>query len=289
MNKKMIISYINGGLGNQMFQYAIGRKLSIIGDVPLKLDISRFDKDKKRRYLLGNYNIDAEIAPKKEIKKYKRVDLKGYNRLESLFSKYNIRLFNKIYYEKNDYEFDQKVLNFDDIYIKGYWQSYKYFQDIREILIRDLSLKDFIEIENKSILNTILKSNSVSVHIRRGDLNYKSLISIDYYYKAMDYVNKKINNPYFFIFSDDIEWAKQNLIFNYNKFFVNINNDHKTPYFDLELMRNCKHNIIANSTFSWWGAWLNENMGKIVVVPKKWIKDIKTDDLIPEAWIKIYL
>lgn len=283
----MIISNIIGGLGNQLFQYAIGRKLSIMKNIPLKLDITKINKNELREYLLFHYNIAAEIATKEEIFRYKKIDLKGYNRIEKLFSKYGIKLINKVYYEKREYELDSKVFEFDDIYIQGYWQSYRYFSDIRELLINDLSLREPIGIENKNILEIIRNTNSVSIHIRRGDLNNKFFISMDYYRRAMNYANEKINNPIFFVFSDDIKWAKQNLFSKYNKFFVNINDGRFSPHLDLELMRNCKHNIIANSTFSWWAAYLNKNKDKIVIVPKKWINGIKSNDLIPETWNKI--
>ena len=209
---------------------------------------------------------------------------------------YRLGLFtvNNILYEKNEFTLDTAVLNKKSLYLDGYWQTYKYFENIREILLEEFSLKEELNLENRNILNKIKSRNSISLHIRRGDYitnshtsNVHGACSIHYYMEAIEYINRRIDSPVYFIFSDDIQWVKENLEFNNEKVYVDIN-DGETAYCDLELMKNCQHNIIANSTFSWWGAWLNINKEKIVITPKKWM-NIKRDfsGLIPIGWIKI--
>lgn len=139
----------------------------------------------------------------------------------------------------------------------------------------------------------IKNSNSVSLHIRRGDYVALSkskkghaLCPISYYKKAIENIAQKIHNPRFFIFSDDIQWVKENLAIKYNAEYIDFNRDY--PERDIILMKHCKHNIIANSSFSWWGAWLNENPNKIVIAPKRWMNNLESsDDLIEPNWIKI--
>ena len=142
------------------------------------------------------------------------------------------------------------------------------------------------------MLAQIDKVNAVSLHVRRGDyllaknMSVLGVCGLDYYKKAIEYVAKNVKNPYFFLFSDDIPWVEENLKINYPYEIVDINNG-KNSFYDLWLMKNCKHNIIANSSFSWWGAWLNENPNKIVVAPKKWMNTIKKVEVCPKDWIRI--
>ena len=187
--------------------------------------------------------------------------------------------------------FDQNIFNkrFDN-YI-GFWQSYKYFIDNWNFFKDEINLEKFNT--DPVTLNQIRISNSISVHIRRGDYinNLKTSavhgnLKLDYYKKAIHLIHGQFKNSIFFFFSDDIDWVKNN--FNEKNFhFVENNyNDLNLPFKDLLLMKNCKHNIIANSTFSWWGAWLNENSNKIVFAPEYWTSKIKSanTDLIPKKW-----
>lgn len=178
-----------------------------------------------------------------------------------------------------------------DIYISGYFQSEKYFSAYRGDIINNLTLKIPLDEPSLELMQQIKNSISVSLHIRRGDyLNFSNIYhicSIEYYKKAVDYISNKIGeNITVFVFSDDIAWARENLNVNFETIFVDFNNN--KPYFDMELMRNCKHNITANSTFSWWGAWLNENKNKIVIAPQRWFNnELKNNDIVPQSWIKI--
>ncbi len=290
----MIITNIYGGLGNQMFQYALGRKLSILRNEKLKLDIGNFEKYDLRDYLLNNFYIKGKIIEKNKTKKYK-IENHYIKYIFKKLKKYNINFRPSVYYEKKEFIYDENIYKSNAIYYEGYWQSFKYFDDIRDVLLQDFRLRKSLNQQNQNILNKIKSSESVSLHIRRGDYvnnphtnKVHGLCNLEYYKMAVNIINQRVNNPIFFIFSDDLEWVKENLRLFNKSIFVDIN-DIKTPYYDLELMRYCKHNIIANSTFSWWGAWLNQNINKIVIAPKIWLssKEINLYDLIPKNWIKI--
>lgn len=271
----MIITKLIGGLGNQMFQYGVGRRAALANNTELKLDITGYEKQEgitPRRYTLNIFSIQADIAYDEEINK-----LKGKNRgLLSLFYK--------------------KILkNNSNNYLEGYWQSEKYFKDIEKIIRKEFTFKHKPGVINQKMVDRIKNCNSVSIHIRRGDYivdkktnQVHGICDSDYYRRAIEYVTGKIKNPHFFIFSDDPAWAKQNFYPKFPCTYVS-HNTGKKDYEDMRLMSLCKHNIIANSSFSWWGTWLNENKNKIVIAPKKWFcdKSIDTKDLIPKDWIKI--
>jgi len=285
----MIIIKLNGGLGNQLFQYSLGRKLSIKNNDVFKLDLSDFTKDNPRSYGLGKFNIIENFASDKDINKIKK---SGVWKLVDKLKPYCKRSVIKY----KGYDFDPNILKLSgNFYLDGYWQSEKYFQDIKNIIRKEVTLKNPIENKYADLISQIKNTNSVSIHIRRGDYitNKKfskvyNLLDEKYYQKAVKFIAEKINDPFFFIFSDDINWVKQNLNIPYPKIFVSGENEIKN-YEELILMSLCKHNIIANSSFSWWGAWLNQNPSKIVISPDKWFNDKISDakDLIPPEWIRI--
>ena len=182
-----------------------------------------------------------------------------------------------------------------DIYIEGYWQTEKYFKNIEHTIKKDFTFKTKPDKNNQSLLNQIKNCNAVAIHVRRGDYvknpvanRILGVCNLDYYNKCINLIIRKINNPHFFIFSDDPKWTINNLNIDFPATYVSHNGSDK-GYEDLRLMSNCKHQIIANSSFSWWGAWLNNNPNKVVMAPKKWFNDlsINTEDLIPESWVKI--
>jgi len=290
----MIITNVYGGLGNQMFQYAIARRIAYENNVEFKLDISKMKSYELRDFLLNSFNIKNDIATENEIANYKKIKNKYFTKLEKILHELGFPKFNKTYYEKQEFSFDQYITTLSDVYLEGYWQSPQYFDSIREIILNDFSLSIKLDKENQKILNQIQNTNSISLHIRRGDYvnnPYTNKIhgtcSLSYYQKAIEQINSKVSNPVYYIFSDDIDWVKANLKFDNVKIFVDINTG-ETCYFDMELMKNCKHNIIANSTFSWWGAWLNENENRLIIAPKKWINTHSFfDELLPKEWIKL--
>lgn len=287
----MIITRISGGLGNQMFQYAIARSMAQRNVNIFKLDISFYPKQTLRKYELDLFNIDENIATEKECIKLRGNEGFLFKVLKKL--KLPIKRPTSYTKEKQNTIFDEEVYKrTGDIYLDGFWQNEKYFIDIREVLIQDFSPKHEISKEAQQYLNDIENSNSISLHVRRGDYvadphtnSVHGVCGIDYYKRAINYIMEHTINPIFYIFSDDIAWCKDNFNFIEEKVFVE---NTKSTMDDLELMKRCKHNIIANSSFSWWGAWLNDNESKIVLSPLKWInnnpKDLKW---VPNKWIQI--
>ena len=305
-------------MGNQLFQYAAGRRLAHIHNTSLKLELSQYSLDLFRRFGLCAFNHSAKIANVldllflfpleafRSICSYvlndrfstiflKKLDNKIHylaNRLDYIDQKTNSEplLLSKVASQRY-YHFDPEVLDLpDNTYLMGYWQNEKYFADIENILRHDLTFKHKLNAKNKKIAFQINNSNSVSIHIRRGDLlNIDNIVILDleYYISCIEYIAAEINDPNFFVFSDDINWAKNNLKSKFNIIYL----ENNSPSEDLHLMSLCKHNIIANSSFSWWGAWLNKNSDKIVLVSKSipWVfyDNFNPDDLYPKNWIKI--
>ena len=280
----MIIIKIKGGLGNQLFQYAVGRALALHHRSPLKLDLTIFKTYKLHRYLLDQFAIQADIATEDEI-----IKLKGRNNvLFSALRKAGLVKRKSYLKEKRSSYFDASVFKNDDVYLDGYWQNELYFSDIREELLRDLTSISSMSDLGVVYMEGIKKRNSVSLHVRRGNyLNLKNfnVLDIDYYMKAVEYIRKNVEKPTFYIFSDDLEWCKNSLGFLDNCIFVDST---KTEIDDLKLMSFCKHNIIANSSFSWWGAWLNQNCKKTVIAPKGWLlNDPGSSNVILSDWVKM--
>jgi len=273
-------------MGNNLFQYALGRRLALERETELYLDFSG-ENENRRRYALGyisKFNMIKAVAIKREVGKIKLL-----NKLFFLNPNYR----NAVIKESGN-TFDQTVINAPkDAYLMGYWQSERYFKPAESIIRQDLTLKEPQGEKYQDLLDRITLSNSVSVHIRRGDYLLEKNLRLfhpctsDYYLKAEALISEKVSSPELFIFSDDIEWVKQNIPFRFPATFVS--DGSLADYQELMLMSACKHNIIANSTFSWWGAWLNNNPQKIVITPKKWFIDPATDekDLIPPTWVKI--
>jgi hypothetical protein len=286
----MIIARIAGGLGNQMFQYAIAKSIAKKNSDIFKLDISFYPKQSLRKYELNLFNIEENIATEEEC-----VILRGS---EGLWFKIRNKLGLKVkrpdsyYKEKEIAVFDENVFKYDkNIYLDGYWQNENYFTDIRYEILNDFTLKQDISNEAKKHLENIKNINSISLHVRRGDYvqdthtnKVHGICDFEYYKKAIEHIKNKVEKPMFYIFSDDISWCKENFNFLENKVFID---DTKSALEDLELMKHCKHNIIANSTFSWWGAWLNDNDNKIVIAPKIWWSAKKDKNIACNKWMKI--
>lgn len=275
-----VVVKLMGGLGNQMFQYAIGKKISLKYNKKLILDktfLLRRDLDiTYRNFDLDIFNIDNEIVED-------FVVTNDYKILEEPFvapdMTNNINIINN---EKN-------------IYVSGFFQKEYYFNDIRPQILKDFELTiqdDYI----KKLESDILSSNSICINVRRGDYvtnqntnNFHGFHGVEYINSAISEITKKIKNPMFYIFSDDIEWCVENLKIDYPHFFVD--HTYKGNKFSsyLKLMSSCKNFIIPNSTFAWWATWLNQNEQKIVYVPKNWfnVNYVNTDGLIPLSWNKL--
>ncbi|MFN3679026.1 alpha-1,2-fucosyltransferase [Thermosynechococcus sp.] len=293
----MIIVNINGGLGNQMFQYALGRALSIAKGVPLRLDISNFQSHKRHREfeLHRVFCCEAPIASLEDLTSV--LGGWGVPRIRRAIANLKLSALcqGRLILEPHYHYWAQIHSIPNTAYLQGYWQSEKYFSEIADILREDFKFRQPLSETNAQWAEKITHCNSISLHIRRGDyvLNpttYKvhSVCDLDYYYRAIEYMTSLIDDPVFFVFSDEIEWAKLNLRVPYPIYYVE-NNTAQESYNDMRLMSLCRHHIIANSTFSWWGAWLNPFREKIVIAPQQWfrIKRYNTVDLIPDSWLRI--
>lgn len=299
----MKIIKLMGGIGNQMFECAFGLALSKHSQEEVFYDLSWFEKIKtnkgpvaSRVYELGVFNINLKFVTEKQMeecineKKIRTSRLPGF--LRKVFKKEKWKIISNKVFETQASVFEPELLKIKgDAYFDGYFQSEKYFLKIRNEILEAFSLREALDEKNRQILDKITNTNSISLHVRRGDyINLQEihgLCDLQYYKNAINYMAGKIENPHFFLFSDDIDWVKENLKIDYPYTVVDINNE-KTAYFDLELMKNCKHNIIANSSFSWWGAWLNQNQAKIVAAPARWFTNVNSNykDIIPEDWIE---
>lgn len=272
----MIISNLTGGLGNQMFQYAFGRYLAIKNKTDLKLHFTNALFNTQYSYGLYVFNIEAEIASDEDLRKMNVVQNRTINRLLYLFDeRFNIQFNKRIITQKYPYIFDYQYLSAkNDSYVQGNWVDERYFKEIENIIRNEFTVKKKLDEKNQEILKHIQETHSVSIHVRRGDYitnktNAKTFgfIGLDYYINAIKKIKKIVSNPVFFIFSDDIFWCKKNLNSLVNNVYYIDHNKDKNSYKDLLLMSACKHNIIANSTFSWWGGWLNKNSNKIIIKP----------------------
>ncbi len=287
----MIITRLIGGLGNQLFQYAVGRALAHRHGVPVKIDVSDFKTYTLHKYALDYFAHAAEAATESEIAR-----LKG--------SQVTIPLLDRIlpaktpasYAKEKHYHVDPTVLELgDNVYLDGYWQSEQYFAEIADTIRDELTVKTPPTGKNEELLKEIDACEAVVLHVRRGDyvankatLAIHGTCDINYYQRAVAYIKEQVKQPQFYIFSDDPTWAREHITFATPATFVD-HNDADHGYEDLRLMSHAKHFVIANSTFSWWGAWLSRNEKKIVIAPKQWFNatDKDTSDLIPETWKRI--
>ncbi|WP_332453225.1 alpha-1,2-fucosyltransferase [Chryseobacterium aquaticum] len=284
----MIAIELIGGLGNQMFQYAAAKALALHHNEDILIDKRLFASYELHNYSLNHFNIKALFLEEKIV-----FNPSFSDRVKAVIS--GKKIFKK--YQEDDLSYDESFFKTPhrNIYLKGYFQSEKYFIRYEDQIRKEFEITAPLKQQTFDMLNVIGSVNSVSLHIRRGDYVTNSeanavhgTCDLNYYHRAIDSINKKIENAVFFIFSDDIDWAKQNLKTINKTYFVDFN-DASTNYEDIKLMSNCKHNIIANSSFSWWGAWLNRNKGKIVIAPKKWFNTDahNSKDILPESWLKI--
>jgi hypothetical protein len=259
--------------------------------INLRINIERYN----------SYNRQFELDRFPEIRKLNIVKIKDHKLYKILKILGVYKVINYFFYDNKIFENSPFIFNEDflkekivkNVSITGYFQSEKYFIHYKKIVLKLFRFPKIKDKLHQKYLNLINNKNSVAIHIRRGDyLNdpkvryIHGILGSDYYKKSISYIKKKLKNPFFFIFSDDIELVKKNFSFFNNKKYIFI--DTKSSINDLYLMSNCKHFIIANSTFSWWGAWLSKNKRKIVCAPKRWLRArISTPDIIPESWIRI--
>ena len=289
----MVIIKMAGGLGNQMFQYALARILQINGRNVL-LDCSGYhihsQKDTIRNYELDKFRTKIRKASPKEISKY-------YNWWQLILC-YLGRIFkkdiSKIIIEK-EHRYQAKIAKCDNKYLIGFWQSENYFKAARKELLEDFCFQHFtLSQRNQKLQNKLLtEKNSVAVHVRGGDYNtignatlYGNICTTDYYKKAFSYIQNVIGKTHYYIFTNDLAWTRQIITEDNNVEVIDWNSEDE-GWIDMYLMSICKHNIIANSSFSWWAAWLNQNEKKVVIAPSKWQNGSDIEDIVPSEWVRI--
>lgn len=288
----MIIVKIYGGMANQLFQYAAGYALSLKNGVPLKLDISyphELNTDTKRVFELNKFLIDYELASREEIQqifKFRKIDY----------------VWNKLMPSSKKRFYGEKQIGYDDdffklgsqVYLRGYFQSEKYFLDCKSFIFEQFIFRNVAYDDMHLFLEKLNQQKTVALHIRLGDylqLSANSIMApfdLAYYKRAIEYIQKQVDDPVFLVFSDQILLAKQLLTIEANLLFVDASIS-KSADEDFVLMQSCQHQIITNSTFSWWAAYLNQKSGKIMVAPQKWYKDHFGDatHLYPDNWVVI--
>jgi len=294
----MIITRLTGGLGNQLFQYAAARRLALVRDAELKLDVTWLGSAKLRTvrdYALASFDVPQTFAAQKDIEKFTKPNIGTLSRLFLRSLRKGMQL-PKSYIKEAHYHFDPSILELPDgVYLDGYWQSERYFADAANVIRAELTINKPMEGRNLELIEQINSCNAVSVHVRRGDYvsdkhtaDYHGVCSLDYYHKAIQHIADAIENPVLFMFSDDPDWVRSNLSAPYPMTIVD-HNGHERCVEDLRLMSACRHHILANSSFSWWGAWLNQRFGKIVVAPQRWFNnhDADTRDLCPAEWVRL--
>ncbi|WP_421535362.1 alpha-1,2-fucosyltransferase [Pseudomonas marginalis] len=288
----MIIAHIIGGLGNQMFQYAAAKALSVEKNTELLLDVTSFDSYALHQGFELNkiFSADFKTASSSDIKKI--LGWQAPTIVRSVLHRPRLTWLRKTTLSiEPSFQYWRGFQDLsDNTYLSGYWQSERYFKIIESIIRKDFSFKLPMDNENSRTANLISNTEAVSLHIRRGDYvnnSAYSACSLDYYQAAISHFTHMNKPPTFFIFSDDINWVKEHLKIEHPHCYVDHNNG-AASYNDMRLMSLCKHNIIANSSFSWWGAWLNANNDKIVITPKSWFNtNNHIDDLIPPTWISL--
>jgi hypothetical protein len=298
----MVIVKLLGGLGNQMFQYAAGRSLSIRHQAAFRLDLRTYERSGNdgytpRRYALGHFNIRADLATEADIESVRGPPRKGLARIVTALNRRINPLHRPSVFTEPPYQpYNPRIVRTaPDVYLAGYWQSEKYFAGIRDVIRREFTVKEEPGPQSRVVADQIARMASVSIHVRRGDYvsdpdihRIHGILGLDYYRQAADWVASKVAGAHFYCFSDDPGWVRENLRLAYPLTFVD-HNDASRDYDDLWLMSLCWHHIIANSSFSWWGAWLGATSGKVVVAPRQWFRDpgMDTSDLVPDSWIRI--
>lgn len=294
----MVVAEINSGLGNQMFQYAAGLSLSQRLKVPLLIDRSWYDHvdqhQTPRQFELDKYPIELRFAESSLLDHEFR--LKGNslaqrirNKLNRMMPYYRQRVFVEPHFH---YDPHFEALS-APVMLSGYWQSERYFMSAAE-QVRSAFITE-IPARLNPYLAQMEETTAVSVHVRRGDMvnnpdvmQVHGYCNLDYYKSAIRQMNQAFPDCRFFVFSDDLDWCRENLADSADCVYVE-GNEGPLAYLDIQLMRNCHHHIIANSSFSWWGAWLNPRQDKRVIAPRRWFAHDRHDtrDLIPASWQRI--
>lgn len=296
----MVTVILRGGLGNQLFQYATGRAHALRTNRELFLDLSRLDRDRgpevaKRSLHVDSFDISEHYTVKSENSNRSNIISDRVPRALAAISPHlGMRLFG-LYSENHPQKFDSHVLDFpSDITLNGYWQSERYFEEYADTLREEITVSEPIRGENAKWYDQIQEASSVSVHIRRGDyVSLGNALPPAYYRQSLTRIHKETGAESLFFFSDDMDWVRthnEELLPESVDFDVNYVecNDGETAHEDLRLMRTCDSHVIANSTFSWWGAWLDGSDMNRVIAPNYWFDTpVEQLDIIPDRWTTV--
>jgi hypothetical protein len=314
----MIIVNLKGGVGNQMFQYAVGKTIALKNSVELKIDLTFLqnqpsNKDHTfREYDLNIFNIDEKFLTEEDSKSYKinpfyekvasKLIAKGVIRERHFHFCPEISFITTLprsvtVIREKQFHFDPEILKLGaNVYLDGFWQSYKYFEAFESEIRKEFSFRNKFDDINEQLSIEIQSTNSVCLNVRRLDFvsshktnKFHGVCDMDYFNRAIAIIASRITDFKIFVFSDDIPWCQENMKTNYPMQIVGPEYAGEKYQYKFRHMSLCKHFIIPNSTFGWWAAWLNNDPDKIVIAPKKWFNDptIDTRDLIPEGWIRI--
>jgi hypothetical protein len=296
----MLIVELLGGLGNQMFQYAFGRSISTQLGFEVKFDVRNLlDRTPKpnftfRDYELAIFNAEVPLATASDVALYKALPTGKVAQLSNRIQRKLTKA--RLFQEKKVFTYDADVLRVGrHTYFEGYWQTEKYFKPCESLIRQAFTFKQPLTGISHALAAKMLGAPSVAMHVRRGDYVTNAATNAAhgtctpaYYQQAVAALQERVGAINLFIFSDEPQWVRENLHFAVPTEYVT-HNQGQASYQDMQLMSLCQHNIIANSSFSWWGAWLNNNPAKVVVAPKQWMPGYTTDslDLIPEAWLRL--
>lgn len=292
----MILVKLRGGLGNQMFQYAAALRLALTHSTEVRIDSSWYRSENDatpRRYELDLLNITGTLATSFEV-----VGLNGVRRARPY--EMPLALLRKVrpryrFVAEQSLAFDQEILNLgDSVCLFGYWQSERYFQDVEPFVRKQFNFVSTLSPRSTETAARIAETEAVAVHVRRTDYvndgraaPLLGACSLDYYKKAIGLIQEVVPNPTYFVFSDDLAWARANLAFGAPVVFVG-HNVGRRAHEDLRLMARCRHHVIANSSFSWWAAWLAERGGR-VIAPSPWFggSTAVANDIVPSRWTQV--
>jgi len=294
----MILVKLCGGLSNQMFQYAAARRLAAVHGTSVRIDTRWYDDipagATPRVYELDKLRITGIRATRWETIGTDGVrNTPPFERPIALYRKVRPRYR---FVGERHFHFDPQILELpDNVCLFGYWMSEKYFSDSADQIRREFRFHSLSSPENEKYLARMAESASVAIHVRRGDYvsdpnvaTIHGVCDVPYYERAIEIVRRHIPDPQFFVFSDDLDWARDNLPLTDDTEFLGHNRGTHS-HEDLRLMMSARHNIIANSSFSWWGAWLNANDSKLVVAPNKWMNNpsFNARDVLPADWTRV--
>jgi hypothetical protein len=296
---QMIIVRLRGGLGNQLFQYAAGKALAEHHRTEFKLDLYTYSKHPYRKFELSKFNIDAVEATRNEVHRFTGSNpvVRFINKRENYFRCPEV-------FAQPHYHFYEDFFSLPkDLYLSGYWQSQRHFSNIEQEIVKQFAPREPLDPKNRELQTTMKSKQSVSVHVRRGDYaaygSFFGMLEVEYYRQAIDKIRNQVDAPKFYFFSDDPKWCRDTFR-DLDAEFID-HNKGGDSFKDMLLMSACRHHIIANSTFSWWGAWLNTDASKKVIAPNQWFRSnyltkkepvyasrfYNTKDLIPASWITI--